>query len=1200
VNVSTDNYFMGAFPNVINFANLQLLDVSANQLDGPGMPLPRSLVTMKCAGNRLNGSIDFVVPSVISSNTILTTIDMYVILLFLDCSPFVDDWVGNNTNSSANQFSGSIPATFSRQNGLLYFNAASNQLSGAIPSPLPSGSRWLLKFNRFTLPLPIAERALEFDVSNNGIEGDIETIIAQLFLPPAASSVPPTLQSLDLSHNNIGGKFVRPFAAYSLVILKLSDNPIGGTLSKVHFAIPKISELDITNTKFDGPLPDAFKFLNELWMEGTFMSDPNGRVPSWLNEAGQRTASVGYTCPTFWLGANGNIAISPEYYNHSLCTCSEGYYGIGKNCQLCSRAHGCKCSGTRIRGCFPTRTALLPCLISAGGKTPCNPNATSTITGLYVDIDPITGELGGPGHANLTQFCAEGYIGRLCSQCRRGYFQRGYDCIPCPEEFTWVSVFIWVAMMGLFSVYTYQRTPTVPPSHSAPPGLLRHQQDREERKLGKSVNHSPSHSASSRTLLTLRSAAVSPVLGPMGMGAPSIPVAHLPPSHSMNNMHAGSVIGATPPPLVRQSSAEVNDIFTSAPPPTLRTKSTNSAVEPAEAKNEIGFGEGPFKAYSHLPGSAVDSILIFHCQGLGVILVTQSSLPNTILNFLSYTSSASSFQFNQVAPLECYNHNFGLSHNLWLSLAMPLVLLATICGFYIGSRVSRALPQRKHLFRRFLAVGAGLVNAMYLPSAQTALSALGCTDTRQEGSATFLNLYPWQPCDDEWHRTMLIPASMGAILALVVFPLFLVVGLVYARKRLARDTTVTVAGALIAAYRPRFFWWECVRVLRRLALVLLIAFVPYHSIYLSLGFFITIQLSALLQHHYRPYARVFDNRAEVASLYLLLLNFFTGLMVAQRESSLGDEANGSGGSSTVKFDEITDEQTRTDGQYFIVLLTFINVAFIGILIIKLLAPYADNCKKRMVESRQQGGCCTRRGFAACLPSCLVTICCNGICAPCCGSRQYGDLHEPLFEDLYGHGIDGLTTSINSKNADRRGSGVGGGSGGGSPVSGSRNGSGGNIGIRGPSSHHVVVHSSSSIAGTATVDGSNVSSRRHSPLSQSVEASDFIQATPFLPDIVGPLPVVSTSSGLMQRTRSLPRTTSSNSRHGDTRGSVELEVGGSHSGGLGSHELTTTPHMTLLEAMASTNSAAAAATGAGSSSSSSAPRCPADDTSFVMV
>jgi hypothetical protein len=332
-----------------------------------------------------------------------------------------------------------------------------------------------------------------------------------------------------------------------------------------------------------------------------------------------------------------------------------------------------------------------------------------------------------------------------------------------------------------------------------------------------------------------------------------------------------------------------------------------------------------------------------------VILSTQSSLPNTILSFLSYTSSASSFQFNQVAPLECYNHNFGLAHNLWLSLAMPLVLLAAILAAYVASRSSRITMARKHLFRRLLAVGGGLVNAMYLPSAQTALSALGCTDTRQNG-VTFLNLYPWQSCDSEWRHTMLPPAMMGAILCLLIFPALLVWGLVYARRRLARDVTVTVAGALIASYRPRFFWWECVRVIRRLALVLLITFVPYHSIYLSLGFFITIQISALLQHHYRPYARIFDNRAEVASLYLLLLNYFTGLMVAQREGTLHDDSSttgtgtdtGTGTSQQSSIDDINDTQTYQDGRYFILLLTFVNIAFIGILIIKLLAPYGIN------------------------------------------------------------------------------------------------------------------------------------------------------------------------------------------------------------------------------------------------------------------
>lgn len=82
-------------------------------------------------------------------------------------------------------------------------------------------------------------------------------------------------------------------------------------------------------------------------------------------------------------------------------------------------------------------------------------------------------------------------------------------------------------------------------------------------------------------------------------------------------------------------------------------------------------------------------------------------------------------------------------------------------------------------------------------------------------------------------------------------------------------------GSLTRIFSVRYGWWFSVVLLRRIALVGVISFVPYWSPFLPLSLFIVIQASAMLQHFARPYAYAMDNKCELASLYILLLNYFS-------------------------------------------------------------------------------------------------------------------------------------------------------------------------------------------------------------------------------------------------------------------------------------------------------------------------------------
>jgi hypothetical protein len=217
----------------------------------------------------------------------------------------------------------------------------------------------------------------------------------------------------------------------------------------------------------------------------------------------------------------------------------------------------------------------------------------------------------------------------------------------------------------------------------------------------------------------------------------------------------------------------------------------------------------------------------------------------------------------------------------------------------------------------------------------TALGALSCTDGR-EWPALYLNAHPWQRCDAHWKRQILPPAIIGAIFWCVAFPVASTLLLRRLHRRLASGIGISAAaaaagagatapanligaglalqsrpaspfppsalsawslsGGLLSPFAPRLWYWEQILLLRRLSLAAAVALIPAHSIYLPLALLALVQMAALLQHWARPFTHKMLNSAELASLYLLLINYISAL-VLQAGGGAGDSGAGSVGQS---------------------------------------------------------------------------------------------------------------------------------------------------------------------------------------------------------------------------------------------------------------------------------------------------------------
>ena len=276
--------------------------------------------------------------------------------------------------------------------------------------------------------------------------------------------------------------------------------------------------------------------------------------------------------------------------------------------------------------------------------------------------------------------------------------------------------------------------------------------------------------------------------------------------------------------------------------------------------------------------SAAINILVFHCQQIGILLQARTALPEAVLPVLASFSTASELSLSSLLEVQCLGFGLKLQHHILASMAVALLLfLLTILLSCRAIRLS-TLPdeQRQYRLYRLLFVCLACMNFIFLPSVTLGLSALGCTDDRE--AVRYLNLFPWIACDSVSKADVLPIATAVTILFILFLPITGFCCLLCLRYR-SNHLLLGALSPFVSAFRPQMQQFEAMLLLRRLVLAVIIAFVPQSSDLLPLSIFAVIQCSALIQHVWQPYALAFDNYLELGSLYLLLFNFFTGVVV---------------------------------------------------------------------------------------------------------------------------------------------------------------------------------------------------------------------------------------------------------------------------------------------------------------------------------
>jgi hypothetical protein len=205
-----------------------------------------------------------------------------------------------------------------------------------------------------------------------------------------------------------------------------------------------------------------------------------------------------------------------------------------------------------------------------------------------------------------------------------------------------------------------------------------------------------------------------------------------------------------------------------------------------------------------------------------------------------FSSGGNGFSLSSLTALECLV-DWTLSHRCWAAVAAPAMV-----GFVAALTWARAryYMRKSHALNpfnpsstsmaalriatelstsRIYSVCVSLLYLLVFPCAQTALTALGCTDRREAGSDSpnpqvYLNLWPSQPCDHTWRRDILPPALLAAFFWCCAFPVASTVLLYRMHARLSQagpgrsDSsthlhTWSLVSELLKPYMPRLWYW---------------------------------------------------------------------------------------------------------------------------------------------------------------------------------------------------------------------------------------------------------------------------------------------------------------------------------------------------------------------------------------------------------
>ncbi len=322
-------------------------------------------------------------------------------------------------------------------------------------------------------------KLFRLSVSDMGLDVPVPRFMAALIGPASK-----TLGLLDLSHNpKMGGSINEiDFVAFNfdyitfnfpeLIDLSLRNCSLVILDEYQYENFPSLRSFNIQDNPTLLDVPYQWNNLITLDARGSaaVAEDPPGGLEPSKEDREVVDEIFHVRCPSAVLVGGFNkfrLLVTPEQLEYRLCVCLPGYFGRPAEdklpCLPCAADQAVDCSsGTLVtapsaqgRGKWPvvvaaadsnTTTqsfALLDCP-GERGSSPCASVKVPSVGSLLSAQENLTEE------GIVT--CADGYKGRLCSECADGFFSQGRLCKPCGEKTFYISPlisFLALSVIGL-------------------------------------------------------------------------------------------------------------------------------------------------------------------------------------------------------------------------------------------------------------------------------------------------------------------------------------------------------------------------------------------------------------------------------------------------------------------------------------------------------------------------------------------------------------------------------------------------------------------------------------------------------------------------------------------------------------------------------------------------------------------------------
>lgn len=280
--------------------------------------------------------------------------------------------------------------------------------------------------------------------------------------------------------------------------------------------------------------------------------------------------------------------------------------------------------------------------------------------------------------------------------------------------------------------------------------------------------------------------------------------------------------------------------------------------------------------------------VIFFSQMLNLMLETSVAWPESVREFLAAFSIAN-IDLSVFAP-ECQYESIGFVRRWQLQCTMPFIFMAAYAAHVLLSAWPRALYALRHKpwaerFRRCRLIVYRAVNAvvltmslLYIHTARIALAGLPIACTRQpDGSRTMVG-YPAIDCDGEEFRERVLPvAATTSALVVAAYPIVLALFFFFAADVKSSDAWRRCTMIVRIPYKRRWYFWECVDLLRKLLVGVVLAFAGPLGAGTQVAMISLIVLLALvLQMAARPFKHVLVNSLSIYLLFVLLIILVIG------------------------------------------------------------------------------------------------------------------------------------------------------------------------------------------------------------------------------------------------------------------------------------------------------------------------------------